>query len=203
MSSSLPVAAGCDVCCTLQCSNDDSVRSPVSRKDKRSMVNSPVSQVWRCIPVVGQIATTRRLRRVSSSCCCIGGGHTHVQGGATSWDSSGSENISRPGLCFCEPSGFRGDARVCECQSAHHSVNACVVSSRSFGGAAGFFVFQLWVQEGAAQAALAESCPCHVSKSFLHMGDVVMRRQDTSRTRVQVVKPTCGSHASGTSLRFS
>ena len=64
--------------------------------------------------------------------------------------------------------------------------------SRGFGGAAGFSVFQLfqlWVQEGAAQAALNKACPRPVAKSFLHVGDAVVRRQDTSRTCVQVVEP--------------
>ena len=88
--------------------------------------------------------------------------------------------------------GFRGDAWVSEFQTAHHSVNACVVSPRSFGGAAGLSVFQLWVQGGAAQSALAESCPRPVSKSFLRVGDVVVRRQDTSRARVQVIEPLVG-----------
>ena len=62
-------------------------------------------------------------------------------------------------------------------------------SSRGFGGAASFSVYQLWVQEGAAQAALNKACPRPVAKSFLHVGDVVVRRQDTSRKRVQVVEP--------------
>ena len=66
------------------------------------------------------------------------------------------ENISQPGLRRCQPSGLRGDAWVSEFQSTQHAVNACVVSSRGFGGAAGFSVFLLWVQEGAAQSALAE-----------------------------------------------
>ena len=106
--------------------------------------------------------------------------------------SSGSENISPPGLRCCKPSGFCGDAWVCEFQSAHHSVNACAVSSRSFGGAARFSVFQLWIQEGAAQSALTESCPRPVFRSLLHVGDVVVWRQDTARTRVQVVEPLVG-----------
>ena len=61
--------------------------------------------------------------------------HTHIQGGATSWDSSGGEEISQRLRC-CEPSGFRGDAWVCEFHTAHHSVNASVVvSQRGSGGA--------------------------------------------------------------------
>ena len=64
-------------------------------------------------------------------------------------------------------------------------VNACVVSSSSFGGAAGFSVFfDLVVQEGSTQPALAKASPRSVAKSFLHVGDVIVPRQDTSRARV-------------------
>ena len=52
---------------------------------------------------------------------------------------------------------------ACEFQLAHQSVNACVMSPRSFGGAAG------------------------------HVGDVVVRRQDTDRTHVQVIESFVGN----------
>ena len=72
-------------------------------------------------------------------------------------------------------------------------MNARAVSPSGFGGAAGFSVFKLEVQEGGAQSALAASCPCLVSKSFfLHVGDVVVRRQNTSRTRVHVIAQLVG-----------
>ena len=58
---------------------------------------------------------------------------------------------------------------------------------RGFGAAAGYCVFKLWVQEGATALALAISHPDYVTKSFLHVGDVIVRRQDTSHTRIQVV----------------
>ena len=80
-----------------------------------------------------------------ASCRCNGGGHTHIQGRTASGDRSGGENVSRPGLRSSEPSVFRSNARVCQFQTAHHSVNAGIVSSRGFGGAAGFRMFQLWV----------------------------------------------------------
>ena len=118
--------------------------------------------------------------------------HKNILGGATPWDSSGGENNSRPGLRCCEPSGFRGDAWVCEFQTPHHSVNACAVSPRSFGGAAGLSVFQLWVQEGTASATLSATHPDSVAESFLHVGDVVVQRQDTPSARVQVIKPLVG-----------
>ena len=53
----------------------------------------------------------------------------------------------------------------------------------------GIGVFQLWVQEGTAATALAASHPDSVAESFLNIGNVVVRRQDTSRARVQVLEP--------------
>ena len=73
---------------------------------------------------------------------------------------------ARPGLRSGEPSGFRSDAWVCKFQAANHSVNARVVSSRDFGSAAGFRVFQLWVQEGTATGALSARHPDSVAESF-------------------------------------
>ena len=65
--------------------------------------------------------------RVSASCRCNGGGHTQIQGRTASGDSSGGENISRPGLRSGEPSGFRSNAQVCKLHAADertHSVLA-------------------------------------------------------------------------------
>ena len=52
--------------------------------------------------------------------------------------------------------------------------------------------FQLCVLEGTAAPALSASHPDSLAESFLNIGNVVMRRQDTSRARVQVVKPLVG-----------
>ena len=65
-------------------------------------------------------------------------------------------------------------------------------SPSGFGGAASFSVFKLWVQEGTVCSALPKACPRRVAKSFLHVGDVVVRRQDTSRTWVHLVEPFVG-----------
>ena len=116
---------------------------------------------------------------------------THTSRAALRPGTAG-KNISQPGLRSCEPSGLRSNACVCEFQSADHSVNACVVSSRCFGSAAGFSVFQMLVQKGTATTAVPTSHPDSVAESFLDIGDVVVRRQDTSRARVQVVKPLVG-----------
>ena len=74
----------------------------------------------------------------------------------------------------------------------HDGVNASVVSSRGFGSAAGFSVFQLWVQERTAASTLSATHPDSVAESLLHIGDAVVRRQDTARTRVQVTEPLAG-----------
>ena len=83
--------------------------------------------------------------------------HTNIQGRTESGDSSGGEKISRSGLRSGESSGFRTDARVCKFQAADHSANARVVSSRGFGSAAGFCMFQLWVLERTTQPALTKA----------------------------------------------
>ena len=66
----------------------------------------------------------------------------------------------------------------------HVSVNTGVVPPRGVGGSASFSVFKLWVQEGTTQSELTNACPRSVAMSFLHVGDVIVRRQDPSRTRV-------------------
>ena len=118
--------------------------------------------------------------------------HTHIQSRAASWDSSGGEKISRSGLRFCGSYRFLGDARVRKFKSTEDGVNASMVSSSGFGGAASLSMVQLWLQEGTTQSALTKASPRSVAKSFLHVGDVVVRRQDTLRTRLHVVEPLVG-----------
>ena len=103
------------------------------------------------------------------------------------------------GLRSSEPPGFRGNAGVCQFHAADYRMNTRVVPPRGFGAAAGFCVFQLWVLEGSAAPALAAPHPDSVAESFLNVGNVIMRRQDTSRARVQVVEPFCGRPDRGTS----
>ena len=76
--------------------------------------------------------------------------------------------------------------------ATNYGMNTCVMRPRGFGGAAGFRMFQLWVQEGATASTLVASHPESVTESFLHVGTAVARRQATSRARVQVVKPLVG-----------
>ena len=118
---------------------------------------------------------------------------THTSRAALRPGTAAMMKISaRSGLRSCEPCGFRGDAWVCEFLTALHSVSACVVSPRDFGSAASLAIFQLWVQEGAARTAVAKSCPRSISESFLHVGDAVLRRQNTSCARIQVAEPFVG-----------
>ena len=63
---------------------------------------------------------------------------------------------------------------------------------RGFGVAAGFCVFQLWIQEGMAAPALSASHPDSVAESFLNVGNVVMRTRPGG-------KATCGRRERGTS----
>ena len=107
-------------------------------------------------------------------------------------DSSGGKNIRHPGLRCGKSSRLRSNARVCECHAADHSVNARTMSTRGLGCAAGFCVFQMRVQDGAAASTLPNTHPEAVAESFLHVGHVVVRRQDTSRARVQVAEPFVG-----------
>ena len=54
-------------------------------------------------------------------------------------------------------------------------------------------MFQLWILEGAPASTLPTNHPESVSEFFfLHVGNVLVRRQDTSRARVQVVEPFVG-----------
>ena len=53
-------------------------------------------------------------------------------------------------------------------------------------------MFQLWVQEGAAASTLPTTHPESVADFFLHIGNVIVRRRETSRARVQVLKPLVG-----------
>ena len=71
-------------------------------------------------------------------------------------------------------------------------MNTRTVLLRGFSGAAGFCVLQLRVQEGTAAPTLPVPLQEPVAMSLLDVGDVVMRRQDTSRASVQVVEPLVG-----------
>ena len=111
---------------------------------------------------------------------------------ATVYDRSGDSSVVRISAGLdCEPVSPLGSV-VMPGSASFFSMNARVTTPRGFGSAAGFCVFQLWILEGATASALATSHPDSVAESFLNIGNVVVRRQDTSRARVQVVKPLVG-----------
>ena len=103
---------------------------------------------------------------------------------AASWDSKGSKEISRPGLSFCESSGFCGSSWIRKFQSSQDGVNASVSLSRDLSTAAGFTMLEMKVQELSTLTALTEACVGPVAESLLHVGDVVVRCEDAARTRV-------------------
>ena len=149
-------------------SSDGWVWPVICCPDKGSIVNALVSQV------LDFFACSWTVFRSNAACaaCCMERGLSDTSG-----DSRGGKESSRPGLRCCEPSGFRGDAWVSKIQPTSNCVNASVVSSCGFGGAAGFSVLKLWVQERTTQSALTKACPCSVAKPFLDVGeDIVFLR---------------------------
>ena len=98
---------------------------------------------------------------------------------------------------------LRSISASCRCNGrryAHVQGRTPIVHPRGFNGAAGFCMLQLRVQEGAAAQALPVALSENVAKSLLDVGDVVMRRQDTSPTAIQVEKPFVRDLSTG--LRF-
>ena len=71
-------------------------------------------------------------------------------------------------------------------------MNTRVVTPRGFSGAAGFCMFQLRVKERAAAQTLPVTLPEPVAKFLLDVGNVIVRRQVTSRTGVQAAEPFVG-----------
>ena len=152
----LPVSTGGDVCRVLKRPSDGWMRPPVRGPHERAVVNILLPQFSDFIYVMRQF-TIGAACSICAGCRCNGGGHAHVLGRTASGDSSGSENISWPGLRNCEPPGFRGDAWVCQFHATNCGMHARVVP-RGFGGAAGLCVFQLWIQEGPTASAPRLCC---------------------------------------------
>ena len=92
----------------------------------------------------------------------------------------------------CEAVSLLGSVVMRQFNAADHSVNARVVPQRGFGVAAGFWVLQAVGPRGTAASTLSAAHPDSVAEPLLNMGKVVVRRQNTSRARVQVVKPLVG-----------
>ena len=80
-------------------------------------------------------------------------GSTHIQGRAASWDSSGGQNICRPGRSVCQPPGLRRDGWVREPQAANQGPDARIVPTCGLPLGASLAVLELRVQLGPAQPA--------------------------------------------------
>ena len=80
-------------------------------------------------PKVNQTPPWQRgcLSSVTARSCCFGTCSANIQS-----RSSGGENISWPGCCFCESLRFRCDTLVCELQAPKQCVHASVVASCDF-----------------------------------------------------------------------
>ena len=143
----LPVSAGGDVCRVLKRSSDGRMRPPMSTLTGGSEYS--VASILRfhfCNATVHGRMPSPRAAAMEEA--------THTSRAALRPGTAAvDENVSRPGLRNCEPPGFRGNAKVCQFHAADHFVNTSVVPPRGFGVAAGFCVFQLWVQEGTAASA--------------------------------------------------
>ena len=171
--------------------------SPIRSPDKGTRVNVLVTQIRDFTPVVRQFTIKRSLRCVTSCCCCIGRGYTHIEGGTASWGPQRVAKRSAGQDCVAvSPSGFGCNAWVLRvsilprrCEHMRASAVLQVSPCSSCGS-----------KKEPTQSALTKTCPCPVTKSLLHVGDVVVRPQDTSRTPVQAVEPFVG-HI--TSLRSS
>ena len=92
-----PVSTEGEVCRVLTRSSDSWMRLPVRGPHQREVVNILMPQFSDFISVMHQFTFECRLCSISEGCRCNGGGHTHIQGRTACGNSSGSENISRPG----------------------------------------------------------------------------------------------------------
>ena len=156
---------------------DGRVWSLICCPDEVTVVTALVTLIWDCMPVVRTFAIKRCLRCVTSCRCCIERVYTYTRSALRPRRPAEVKRSAGLDYVAVSPSGLGGNAWACEFQSTQDGVNTCVVSSCGFGGAASLSVFQLWVQEGTTQSALTKACPRPVAKSFLHVGDVVVRRQ--------------------------
>ena len=102
--------------------------------------------------------------------------------------ASGGEHISRPGLRSGEPSGFRRVSCHKQQNERTHSVLAWLRLCCRF-----LRVPTVGLGSGSRKEPQHRHChPPRVAGSFVHVGNVIVRRQDTSRARVQVVEPLVG-----------
>ena len=96
---------------------------------------------------------------------------------AASRDSSGGENIIRPGCFVCESSRFCCYPWICELQAPEQ----WCVHMRSGLACATLSMLQLRVQECSAQTPPALTCATPTASLFQHVDHEIVRRQDTAR----------------------
>ena len=120
---------------------------------------------------------------------------THSQGRTASGDRSGGGYISRPGFRSGDSTGFRSNARICK----FHAADQCQ-RTRSFLAWRPLcckFLHVPTVGPGTAASTLPTTHPESVAESYLHIGDVIVPRQDKGGGAI------CGRPACGTGLRLS
>ena len=186
----LPIATGGDVCRVLKRSSDGWTLPPVA------VVSVLFSQFSDFISVMQQFTIECRLYSISTGCRCNGRGHAHVQDRTAAGDSCSCENVSRPGLRGCEPSKFRSNSRVWQFHATKYGMNTCVVPSRGFGRCCRFL--RVPAVDPGRNRSIGTGHPDSVAEPFLHVGNVIVRCQDTSTARVPGGKATCGRPERGT-----
>ena len=82
--------------------------------------------------------------------------------------------------------------QVCKFQAADHSVNAMRGVTAWLRRCCRFLRVPAVGPRRSCTGGARQICPRSVSKSFRHVGDVVVRGHDTSRTRVEVIEPLVG-----------
>ena len=140
------------------------------------------------LPVVGQFTIKCCLCGVSSSRCCVGRGHTHVQGPAASWNSSGGKKIAA-GL-DCVAVSPLGSVVMPGLQSFNSPKTAWTQAwcPRVAWRCCRFLRVQV-VGPGRNHASGTEACPGPVAKPFLDVGDVIVGSGNTSCECAKVVEP--------------
>jgi len=134
-------------------SDDRRVWPSVRRPHERAISDAGPGEFGDRICVMSKLTPETGLCRVTLGPSRVGGSHAHVQGRAASGDSSGGENIGRPGLCAYEPLRFCRNSCICEPDTLHYLLDHRIVPAGRLGGRTGFGVLQLGVQESAATPA--------------------------------------------------
>ena len=108
----LPISTGRYVCCTLPCSRDSWVWTPIGWPDQRSI--NDTLEVLDFYSMMGYLQGTSRLCNISSCCCFAGGCFANIQSRAASGDSSGGEQSASPDVSVTPGSAsFKHPSNAC------------------------------------------------------------------------------------------